>query len=91
MTVPSRPAELQVQPERVIRILQARLTDEISKTALLEAGLQEAQERERALVEALTKMQRDIAEQQEKDEKPDAGDGPAPVRPPRKEPPTTRQ
>jgi hypothetical protein len=50
---PASVAELQVQPVRVINILKQRLTEEISKTALLEAALAESQERERALRAAL--------------------------------------
>lgn len=47
--------ELRVQPERVILILKARLTEEIARTAILEAALQECQERERNLAGLLAK------------------------------------
>lgn len=73
MTAQPPEGPLQVQPERVIHILQERLTEEISRNALLQAGLQEAQERERSLVHALTQQRlaqemREQAEQQRKAE-----------------------
>jgi alpha-D-ribose 1-methylphosphonate 5-triphosphate synthase subunit PhnG len=50
-------AGLQVDPVRVINILKARLVEEVSKTAVLEAALQESQVREQALAEVLGQMQ----------------------------------
>lgn len=47
---------LQVSPLKIINVLQARLTQEISQTALLEAALQESQEREQALTRALAEL-----------------------------------
>lgn len=49
-------SELRVQPERVINILKARLAEEQTKSAIMEAALQESQERERALLSQVAKM-----------------------------------
>lgn len=46
-----------VDPVRVINKLKTRLVEEISKTALLEALLEESQMREQALIEMVTEMQ----------------------------------
>jgi hypothetical protein len=55
--------ELRVEPVRVINILKGRLIEEISKTALLEAALQEAREREQALSIALAHVNVQDAEE----------------------------
>lgn len=44
---------LQVDANKVINILKARLLDEISKTAMLEAALQDSQEREQLIAAQL--------------------------------------
>jgi hypothetical protein len=49
--------ELAVDPVRVINILKARLVEEITKTAMTEAALQESQGREAGLVAALQQEQ----------------------------------
>lgn len=56
---------LHVDPSRVINVLKGRLTEEMSKSALLEAALQESQEREQSLLRALTEQQRQIEEAKE--------------------------
>lgn len=47
--------ELQVNPLTVIGILKARLVEEQTKSAVLEAALQEARAREAALMEQAAK------------------------------------
>jgi F0F1-type ATP synthase gamma subunit len=57
MSLSPEQQELRVDPVRVIQSLKQRLTEEIAKSALLEAALAESQERERALGAALSKQQ----------------------------------
>jgi len=47
---PTAPANLRVEPMRIINILKARLMEEQAKSALFEAALQECQEREQVLI-----------------------------------------
>lgn len=56
---------LQVDANKVINVLKARLLDEIAKSAMLEAALQDSQEREARLAEALTGQQRQVQEAHE--------------------------
>jgi hypothetical protein len=68
MTTPS-PQGVQVDAGRVIAVLKNRLLDEISKSAVMEAALQDSQAREQAITAALTEMQRqnELAQEQQKE------------------------
>lgn len=53
MAIPS----INVNPERVITILKARLVDSITNASLLEAALEEALDREAALQAKVTELE----------------------------------
>jgi hypothetical protein len=52
----SRPPELQVDAIRMITVLKQRLLEEITKSAILETALAEAQEREHTLRMSLARQ-----------------------------------